>query len=105
MNRPVTSRRRRALGQHFLSNASAAERIIASFRPSQGEHVIEIGPGRGVLTAPLLASGARVTAIEVDTALAAQLIQRFGSEPRFRLIEADVLVCDIGEIAGTSPAR
>ena len=67
--------------------------------------MIEIGPGRGVLTGPLLQSGAAVTAIEVDSALAAHLIERFGSEQRFKLIEADVLKCDIAAIAGPARAR
>ena len=105
MNRPATSRRRRALGQHFLSNPAVAARIIDSFRPSPGDHVIEIGPGRGVLTGPLLERGARVTAIEVDPELAADLTGRFGSEERFLLIEADVLACDLGALAGPQGAR
>ena len=99
MSQPATSRRRRALGQHFLSNPDVANRIIASFRPSTGDHVIEIGPGRGVLTDPLLRSGARVTAIEVDLELAVYLRERFGDAPGFTLIQADVLKCDLSAIA------
>lgn len=103
--RTPTSPRRRALGQHFLSNVPAARRIVELFSPAPGAHVIEIGPGRGVLTELLLATGARVTAIEIDRRLAAGLKERLGPQPGFRLIEADVLRCDLTELAGGAPAR
>ncbi|HET9481449.1 MAG TPA: 16S rRNA (adenine(1518)-N(6)/adenine(1519)-N(6))-dimethyltransferase RsmA [Candidatus Polarisedimenticolia bacterium] len=102
---PRTSRRRRALGQHFLADAAAAARIISAFAPSPEDRILEIGPGRGALTAALLAAGARVTAIEIDTDLAERLQDRFGGSPGFRLVRADVLTCDLIELAGGGPAR
>lgn len=101
----ATSARRRALGQHFLASAAAARRIVELFQPTHGGHVIEIGPGRGALTGPLLDSGARVTAVEVDPDLATRLRERFAAHPCFALVEADILRCDVGELAGSEPAR
>jgi 16S rRNA (adenine1518-N6/adenine1519-N6)-dimethyltransferase len=105
MRTSPTSRRRRSLGQHFLSSPSLALRIVELFGPAPGETVIEIGPGRGALTAPLLAAGARVTAVEVDPRLAADLQSRFGEHPGFTLVVADILRTDIARLAGPAPAR
>jgi 16S rRNA (adenine1518-N6/adenine1519-N6)-dimethyltransferase len=97
-----TSPRRRALGQHFLSNRHAARRLIEIFDPVPGEHVLEIGPGGGALTGPLLEAGARVTAIELDRGLAEALARRHADNPGFRLVQADVLRCDLADLAGPS---
>jgi 16S rRNA (adenine1518-N6/adenine1519-N6)-dimethyltransferase len=75
------------------------------FDPKPGSRVIEIGPGRGVLTALLLESGARVTAVEIDPRLAGELRHRFAGAASFTLIEADILRCDIAALAGGAPAR
>ena len=79
--------------------------MVELFAPRRGERVIEIGPGRGVLTELLLAAGASVTAVEVDPHLVDLLSARFQHEPEFRLIKADVLKCDIALLAGGLPAR
>ncbi len=81
----------RKLGQHFLVSQAHLDRLleVAAVRP--GEPVLEVGPGRGALTERLLAAGARVTAVELDPALAGALRVRWAAEPRFRLIEADIL--------------
>src|SRR5687767_4787624 len=97
---PRTSRRRRALGQHFLSSTAAARRLIEIFAPVAGEHVLEIGPGRGVITDLLLQAGARVTAIEIDRDLAQSLAERHEGNPAFHLVQADVLRCDLPTLAG-----
>ena len=59
--------------------------------------VIEIGPGRGALTAKLLERAARVIAIEVDPHLAAHLRSRFAGEPRLEIVQADVLATDLAQ--------
>ncbi|HZI95112.1 MAG TPA: rRNA adenine dimethyltransferase family protein, partial [Patescibacteria group bacterium] len=100
-----TSRRRHALGQHFLSNLAAAGRMVELFSPVAGETIVEIGPGRGVLTGLLLDAGARVIAIEIDRELSAGLKLRFADHEGFRLIEADVLRCDLSELTTGGPAR
>jgi len=96
---PRTSRRRRALGQHFLSSTAAARRLVEIFAPVADEHVLEIGPGRGVITDLLLQAGARVTAIEIDPDLARALAERHDGNPAFHLVQADVLRCDLPALA------
>ena len=96
------------LGQHFLINGSALERIAAAACPQPEELVIEIGPGRGALTRKLLQRAGRVIAVEVDAALAAGLRREFADEPRLEIVEADVLTVDLGRfgrgaIAGNLP--
>ena len=55
--------RQKVLGQHFLASRSIRERIISALGPLESMHVLEIGPGRGVLTERLAASAGRLTAI------------------------------------------
>lgn len=54
------------LGQHFLHERGVIDRILTAINPQAGEHIVEIGPGTGVLTRGLLQAGAHVTAIEID---------------------------------------
>ncbi len=71
-------RARKRFGQHFLKDPAVIERIIDEIDPRAGEHIVEIGPGRGALTRPLLASGCTLHAIEIDRDLAAALQRRLG---------------------------
>lgn len=100
--------RRRALGQHFLVPGPVPRRIVAEFAPLPGEAVLEVGPGRGVLTRELLAAGAEVLAIEVDERLAGALERALDSS-RLRLVRADALEIDFAsllrEAFGERPAR
>src|ERR1700674_4012422 len=68
-------RLKKALGQHHLVAGSLCRPLIEFLQPS-GRRVVEVGPGGGVLTAELLAAGARVLAWEVDLAWAAELRRR-----------------------------
>ncbi len=61
------------LGQHFLTDQGALQDIVRASGAAAGDAVLEIGPGRGALTAPLLATGAKVFAVEADDALAGRL--------------------------------
>jgi 16S rRNA (adenine1518-N6/adenine1519-N6)-dimethyltransferase len=63
------------LSQHLLRDASAARRIVSYAAVSSSDRVLEIGPGRGALTKPLLATGAKVYAIEADRAMADALLR------------------------------
>jgi 16S rRNA (adenine1518-N6/adenine1519-N6)-dimethyltransferase len=87
------------LGQHFLHDQRVLDRIVAALAFHENQLVVEIGPGQGVLTRLLLSAGARVKAIELDSYLAGRLRQEFAGEPRFELIEADILNVDIGAVA------
>ncbi len=64
---------RKHLGQHFLADGNVIRKIIDAIGPQPGEHFVEIGPGRGALTLPLLAAGVRLDVIEIDRDLARAL--------------------------------
>ncbi len=98
MGRP----KRRRLGQNFLVDRNVAEKIAALLAPAP-ERVLEIGPGRGALTAPLLARFERVLALEIDPGLPAGLAERFaGSGLEVRL--GDALADDLDVLlAGEAP--
>ncbi len=82
------------LGQNFLVNRHVIERIVAALNPTADETIIEIGPGRGALTAELIAAAGRVVAIEFDRNLAPLLRKNFAEFPNFKLVEADALITD-----------
>ncbi len=86
------------LGQNFLVDAQAAQRIVASLGDLSSRTVVEIGPGRGAITGALAARAARVIAIEFDRELAAGLRERFATE-RVTVVEQDVLQFDFAEAA------
>ena len=69
--------------------------ILAEADPPPGRHVLEIGPGLGLLTGALLDAGAEVTAVELDSGLAAFLRRRFDGVESLRLIEGDALDQDL----------
>lgn len=87
-------RAKKRLGQNFLFDESYARRIVGALGPRAGETVLEIGPGRGALTALLLESGARVVAVELDRELVPLLLERFSEREEFKLVEADALEVD-----------
>jgi 16S rRNA (adenine1518-N6/adenine1519-N6)-dimethyltransferase len=87
------------LGQHFLHDRGVLDRIVAALAFRENQLVVEIGPGQGALTRRLLAAGARVRAVELDAYLAGRLRQELSGEPRFELIEDDILNLDIGGVA------
>lgn len=84
-------RLRRRHGQNFLVEPALAEAIVADAGVGRGDHVVEIGPGAGALTVPLLARAGLVTAVEIDRGLHALLAERLGREARLRLVHGDCL--------------
>lgn len=92
--------RRKRFGQHFLHDPAVILRIVRSLSPRAGDHLVEIGPGRGALTGELLAyGGCTLDAIEIDRDLAALLRARFSDAPRCMLHEADALQFDFTALA------
>ena len=90
--RAMGLRTKKAFGQNFLTDPSICEQIAALALPEKSGTVIEIGPGLGALTEPLLNQGADVVAIEKDRDLAAILRKTFEpvlTEKRLELIEGD----------------
>ena len=78
------------LGQHFLIDPNLNRRIARAASP-EGGVVLEIGPGAGSLTAPLLAAGSTVIAVELDRALASWLAERHEGDGRIEVVHADAL--------------
>jgi 16S rRNA (adenine1518-N6/adenine1519-N6)-dimethyltransferase len=86
-------RARRRFSQNFLHDAHYIERIAAAIDPRPGERIVEIGPGLGALTAPLVSRAGAITAVEIDRDLAARLRSRF-TPLQLDLIEGDALALD-----------
>jgi 16S rRNA (adenine1518-N6/adenine1519-N6)-dimethyltransferase len=93
--RPSTPRGhvpRKRFGQHFLADRSYLERIVEAIDP-----LVEIGPGAGALTAPLIARAGCISAIEIDRDLAAALRERY-TQQQLQLFEADALDFDYASL-------
>jgi 16S rRNA (adenine1518-N6/adenine1519-N6)-dimethyltransferase len=98
-------RARKRFGQHWLVDGSVLDRIVAAAELVPGDRVLEVGPGRGALTERLLATPlAALLAVELDRDLVAGLRVQFGADPRFQLIEGDVLAVPLPP-AGVEPPR
>ncbi|MCP4568213.1 MAG: ribosomal RNA small subunit methyltransferase A [FCB group bacterium] len=91
-------RAKKSLGQHFLFDPVVVSQIIDALGPRPGETILEIGPGEGVLTLPLVNSGANIIAVELDRRLAPKLEKHFEAHDNFRVIEADILSIDPREV-------
>jgi 16S rRNA (adenine1518-N6/adenine1519-N6)-dimethyltransferase len=91
---------RKRHSQNYLVDAQVLEAIVDEAAPTAGRHILEIGPGLGILTGALLERGAAVTAVEIDHRLYDHLSRRF-DEPHpgsLELIEADVLDIPVNEL-------
>ena len=89
--RPSLPPARKRLGQHFLTDRSALERIVQAIDPRPGETIVEIGPGRGALTDLLAARAERLVCVEVDPLLVPILTARYADRPHVTIVEGDVL--------------
>ena len=86
---------RKRFGQHFLTDAGVIADIVRLIDPRPGEVLVEIGPGLGALTNPVVARCGRLTVIELDRDLALRLRRR----AELQVIEADVLGVDFAALA------
>ena len=94
---PTPHRPRKRFSQNFLTDRHYIERIVTAIAPMPGQRIVEIGPGKGALTRPLLERIDAMTAIEIDRDLAAALAAEFAPE-RLRLIVADALRVDLTDL-------
>jgi 16S rRNA (adenine1518-N6/adenine1519-N6)-dimethyltransferase len=92
-------RPRKRFGQHFLHDPAVIERIVAAIAPRSGELLVEIGPGPGALTGPLLELADTLDIIEIDRDLAADLRARYADRPQLRVHEGDALSFDYAALA------
>jgi len=96
-------RARKRFGQHFLHDPGVLARIVAAIDPKRGERVVEIGPGRGALTFPLLERCKRLEVIEIDRDLARLLRERAAGTGELIVHEGDVLEFDFAGLHGGGP--
>ena len=92
---------RKRFGQHFLADPAVIDAIVAAIDPRPGETLVEIGPGLGAMTNPLVERSGRLTVVELDRDLAARLRRR----AELQVIESDVLRVDFGALAREAGAR
>lgn len=93
-------RPRKELGQNFLINVRAANRIVDLLGLGPSDTVLEIGGGRGDLTVHLVATAARVISVEYDRKLAAKLRERFADQQRLEVVEGDILMFEAAALLG-----
>jgi 16S rRNA (adenine1518-N6/adenine1519-N6)-dimethyltransferase len=97
--KPAGHQARKRFGQNFLRDGAVIDRIIHSIHLRPGDRVVEIGPGLGALTEPLLdASGGQLQVVELDRDLIPILRTKFFNYPEFRIHEADALKFDFNPL-------
>lgn len=85
-------------GQNFLHDQRVIQRIIEALGPRPDETIVEIGPGRGALTAPLLQQAETLVAIEFDRGLIPFLTEQFSAQQNFKLVQSDALVTNVCDV-------
>lgn len=93
MHRP-----RKRFGQHFLKDENIIHQIIHALSPKSSDVIIEIGPGQGALTFPLLAQSQKMIAIEIDRDLVERFKKWTANNPTLTIIQADVLAVDFSSL-------
>src|SRR3989344_4288034 len=92
---------KQSLGQNFLMHPATGERIVQAAELSKKEHVLEIGPGTGMLTRALLKEGHSVTAVEADGELVENLVETFAEEiksKRLKLVHEDIRTFNLSSL-------
>lgn len=88
------------LGQNFLTDKSAATSIVEAMGDISSSIVMEIGPGRGILTDILVARADKLIAVEIDRMLAVQLRMRYAKATNVEIVEGDFLAIDLNTLLG-----
>lgn len=93
--RPIKS-----LGQVFLTHTKTADAIVEALEPQPGETVLEIGPGKGILTRRLLQGGCKVIGVEIDSRLVELLRDTIGGAQNLTVLNEDILRFDMNQFSG-----
>lgn len=99
----VHSRPKKSFGQHFLHDRHVIHKIISAFNPLHTDFIVEIGPGRGALTLPLLATLDKLYAIELDRDLIPFLAEQGGTQ--LHILQEDVLSVDFKALSQQYPGK
>jgi 16S rRNA (adenine1518-N6/adenine1519-N6)-dimethyltransferase len=105
MTLPFREAAKKSLGQHFLHERGVVEKILLAVDPRPGDRIVEIGPGQGAMTLPLLDRHGALTAIEFDRDLLAPLADAARAHGELTLVHADVLDVDFTALAAGGMLR
>ncbi len=101
----MNHRARKRFGQNFLHDPAVINRIVAAIAPAPGQHLVEIGPGRGAITRPLLAACGELDVVELDRDLIEPLAHKLGDAGTLRIHNTDALRFDFRTLAGKGRLR
>ena len=96
---------KKSLGQNFLVDPNYRRKIIEAVAPSMNDEIVEIGPGRGVITTELVGRCRHLWLVEKDLGLAAALKKTYADEPKVTVLTGDFLRLDLEKTWGESPGR
>ncbi len=105
MNTGFREPAKKSLGQHFLHERGVVDKLVMAIDPRPGDRIVEIGPGQGALTFPLLDRHGALTAIEFDRDLLEPLTAAAKSHGELTLINSDVMNVDFTDLAAGTPFR
>ena len=101
----MTHRARKRFGQNFLHDSAVIQRIVQTINPLPGEHLVEIGPGRGAITLPLLKACGRLEVVELDRDLVQPLADKARSIGELVIHQHDALRFDFSSLANDAKIR
>ncbi|MGB0135404.1 16S rRNA (adenine(1518)-N(6)/adenine(1519)-N(6))-dimethyltransferase RsmA [Dokdonella sp.] len=96
---------RKRFGQHFLCDEQIISRIVQAINPLPGQRIVEIGPGEGAITLPMLRKAGKLTVIELDRDLVPRIAAKCAGVGEVEIINADVLNVDLSALAGSEKLR
>ena len=98
-------RAKRQFSQNFFQSPELLDQCLDQLALTPQSHVLEIGPGPGVLTDRLLQRGYQVTAVEIDRDMIPRLEKRFGHHSQFHLIQGDIMQFDFQDLLQNTPQQ
>jgi len=101
----LNHRARKRFGQNFLHDPAVIQRIVAAVAPAPGQHLVEIGPGQGAITRPLLAACGELDVVELDRDLVGPLAERLADVGTLHIHNTDALRFDFCRLAGDARLR
>jgi 16S rRNA (adenine1518-N6/adenine1519-N6)-dimethyltransferase len=99
----LSHRPRKRFGQHFLHDANVIARIVAAIDPRPGDRLVEIGPGLGALSLPLLQRAGRLEVVEIDRDVVGPLRETCAGHGELVIHQGDALAFDFAALAGSGP--
>ena len=102
---PLKHHARKRFGQNFLNDEGVIDRIVHSIAPKADDNIVEIGPGQGAITAPLVQCCPNLQVIEIDQDLIPILRSQFANLPSFRIYQQDALTFNFASLSQKKPLR